>query len=140
MRGVNKTPKIGEVYLVRFDGSGSEQQGYRPALIVQNNTGNQHSPNVVVLPLTSQLKKMSQATHVFLPASKTGLSRDSLVLCENPKCISKEKLGPYLLRLPSSYIREVAAAYTLASSIISFLPFDSLRSIWEQATNLNTAY
>lgn len=137
MRSTKAAPKIGEVYLLRFEGSGSEQQGYRPALVVQNNVGNQYSPNVVVLPLTSQLRKISQPTHVFLPANKTGLSRDSIVLCENPKCICKEKLGVYLVTLPEVFMREIAAAYILSTSIISFLPYDKLCSLWERASALN---
>ena len=92
MESNNTAPRIGEVYLVKFEGDGTEQRGFRPALVIQNNIGNLHSPNVIVLPLTSQLKKVFQPTHVFLPAMETGLSRDSLVLCENPKCICKEKL------------------------------------------------
>ena len=35
---------------------GSEQGGYRPVLIIQNNRGNQHSPTVIVAAITSQPK------------------------------------------------------------------------------------
>lgn len=58
-----KTPQIGEVYLMKFSGSGSEQVGWRPGLVFQNNVGNSHSPNVIALPLTSSIKKTSQPTH-----------------------------------------------------------------------------
>ena len=61
-----KTPQIGEVYLMKFSGSGSEQVGWRPGLVFQNNVGNSHSPNVIALPLTSSIKKTSQPTHVFV--------------------------------------------------------------------------
>ena len=88
----NKKPNIGDVYLVYFDGSGNEQKGYRPGLVFQNNVGNEHSPNLIVLPLTSALKKTNQPTHVFIP-KEVGLRKDSMVLCENPKCMSKHKLG-----------------------------------------------
>lgn len=137
MRNAKVTPKIGEVYLVRFEGDGTEQRGLRPALVVQNNVGNQHSPNIVVLPLTSQLKKISQPTHTFLPANKTGLSRDSIVLCENPKCICREKLGTYITTVPDAYMREIAVSYLLSTSIISFLPLESLTALWKRASNLN---
>ena len=62
-----KNPKIGDIYLVYFDGSGNEQKGFRPGLVFQNNVGNEHSPNLIVLPLTSALKKTNQPTHVFIP-------------------------------------------------------------------------
>ena len=42
---------------------GSEQGGYRPVLIIQNNRGNQHSPTVIVAAITSQ-PKTKLPTHV----------------------------------------------------------------------------
>ena len=133
----NQTPQIGDIYLTRFDGTGSEQTGWRPGVIFQNDVGNAFSPNVIVLPLTSRIKKDAQPTHVFLPARTTGLRMDSMVLCENPKCISKEKLGRYLLTLPERYLGQIAAANILASSGIAFLDPDALLSLRERAVLLN---
>ena len=132
-----RAPQIGDIYLTRFDGSGSEQTGWRPGVIFQNNIGNIYSPNVVVLPLTSQIKKDLQPTHVILPAKTTGLRLDSMVLCENPKCISKEKLGRYILTLSDEYVSKIAAANILASSAIAFLNPDDLLSLRNRAALLN---
>ena len=54
----------GEVYLVDFGiGFGSEQGGIRPAVIVQNNTGNKYSPTTIVVPVASrQTKRISRHT------------------------------------------------------------------------------
>ena len=38
---------------------GSEQGGTRPVLIVQNDTGNRHSPTVIAAAITSQTGKAS---------------------------------------------------------------------------------
>lgn len=124
---------------MRFGGSGSEQNGWRPGLVFQNNTGNRFSPNIIALPLTSSLKKASQPTHVLLPAEETGLPKDSMVLCENPERMSKEKLGRYLTTLPQSFMAKVAEASLLASSAISYLDLESLVSAWHQARLLNAA-
>ena len=124
---------------MRFGGSGSEQNGWRPGLVFQNNTGNRFSPNIIALPLTSNLKKASQPTHVLLPAEETGLPKDSMVLCENPERMSKEKLGRYLTTLPQSFMAKVAEASLLASSAISYLDLESLVSAWHQARLLNAA-
>ena len=124
---------------MRFGGSGSEQNGWRPGLVFQNNTGNRFSPNIIALPLTSSLKKASQPTHVLLPADETGLPKDSVVLCENPERMSKEKLGRYLTTLPQSFMAKVAEASLLASSAISYLDLESLVSAWHQACLLNAA-
>lgn len=131
-----KNPKIGDIYLVDFDGSGNEQKGFRPGLVFQNNVGNEHSPNLIVLPLTSALKKTNQPTHVFIP-KEVGLRKDSMVLCENPKCMSKYKLGEYITTLPEEYMAQVAVGNILSSSAIAFIDPDLLMSVWQKALALN---
>lgn len=138
MKDKNKfAPKIGEVYFMRFSGTGSEQSGWRPGVIFQNNVGNKHSPNIIALPITSVIKKTSQPTHVFLPAKETGLKLDSMVLCENPQRLSKDKVGDYITTLPSEYMSKIAVADLLATSAISFINPDLLITIWEKAASLN---
>lgn len=132
-----KQPQIGEIYLMKFGGDHNEQSGLRPGLIFQNNTGNMYSPNVIALPITSSLKKAGQPTHVVLFANDTGLKRDSMVLCENPECISKVKLGRYITTLSEKYMRQIAEASLLATSAISYLNVDLLHVIWEKASELN---
>lgn len=132
-----KTPQIGEVYLMKFSGSGSEQVGWRPGLVFQNNVGNSHSPNVIALPLTSSIKKASQPTHVFIKASDAGLKKDSMVLCENPQRMSKDNLGKYLGKLSDACMRKVAEANLLASGAISYLDVVSLVTAWTKAVELN---
>ena len=133
------TLSIGEVYLMKFDGSGSEQGGWRPGLVFQNNTGNAHSPNIIALPLTSSIKKTAQPTHVIVHACDSGLLKDSMVLCENPERMSKERVGKYLTTLPEHYMREIAAANLVATSAISFLDISSLLEAWALSMKLNIA-
>lgn len=133
---MNTVPKIGEVYLVHFNGTGNEQKGYRPGVIFQNNVGNKYSPNVIVLPLTTSIKKVSQPTYVFVP-HEIGLERDSIVLCENPERMSKEKIGKFVCSLPQKYISEIAIGSLLSSSALSFIEPDLLLSVWQKAFRLN---
>lgn len=130
-------PQIGEVYLMKFNGSGSEQNGWRPGLVFQNNMGNAHSPNIIALPLTSAIKKAGQPTHVMIRAKDSGLRKDSMVLCENPECMSKERIGQYLTTLSDQYMSKVAEANLLASCSIAFLDFEALAAIWKKAAVLN---
>lgn len=129
--------QIGDVYLMSFEGSGSSQTGVRPGVVFQNNLGNVHSPNVVMLPLTTARKKLGQPTHVLLAADVNGLARDSIVLCENPVCFAKESLGRYLTRLSPETMSQIAAAHLLASSAIAFLDEETLLQTWHQARSLN---
>ena len=133
-----RPPQIGEVYLMKFGGEGSEQAGLRPGLVFQNNMGNQYSPNIIALPITSSLKKAGQPTHVVLRASDTGLKRDSMVLCENPERLSKGRIGRYITTLSNNYMRQIAEASLLATAAISYLDVDLLHSIWKKALDLNS--
>lgn len=129
--------QIGDIYLMHFGGSGNEQKGWRPGLVYQNNLGNLHSPNIIALPLTSSIKKSNLPTHVFVPSNGTGLLKDSMVLCENPERMSKERIGSYITTLSSEYMSKVAVANILASSAISFIDPDVLLSVWQKALMLN---
>lgn len=127
---------IGDVFNVNFVGEGSVQSGSRPAVVFQNNIGNRKSPNIVVLPLTSSIKHIEMPTHVFV-SKGCGLRLDSMVICENPMCISKSQLGRYITTLPDDVMREVAKAGLLASSAVSYLSLNELIQTWQKAIKMN---
>lgn len=129
--------RIGDVYLMNFSGSGSEQNGWRPGIVFQNNVGNHYSPNIIALPLTTSIKKVFQPTHVVIPRRDTGLKKDSMVLCENPERMSKNRIGKYLTTISDFYMAEIAAANLLASSAISFMDPDKLLDVQKKAVLLN---
>ena len=137
MNNNSKQPQIGDVYYMQFNGSGSEQSGWRPGIVFQNNIGNKYSPNIIAIPLTTKLKKSGQPTHVVLPADETGIPRDSMALCENPERMSKDRIGEYITTLPREYMAKVASANVLASSAIAFVDPDFLLTLWQQAVSLN---
>ncbi len=139
MSSERRSMRIGEVYLMFFSGIGSEQKGMRPGLVFQNNTGNTHSPNIIALPLTRAYKKPDQPTHVLLSSEKNGLKADSMVLCENPQRMSKERVGQYLTTLSDEDMARIAEAYLIATGAISFIKPDDLPGIWEKAAALNIA-
>ena len=61
---------------------GSEQGGTRPVLIVQNDTGNRHSPTVIAAAITSQTGKARLPTHINIAGGSVGLSKDSIILLD----------------------------------------------------------
>lgn len=137
IKSVSSSPKWGEVYLCRFEGTDSEQSGWRPAVIFQNNVGNAHSPNVIVLPLTTSLKRMDMPTHVVVKAADTGLRRDSMVVCENPVSVSKRKLDAYITKLPEAYMVQIAIASLLATSALELLDSAAFLTVKRQSARLN---
>ena len=88
--------KRGEIYFAHLGNSNcnlnSEQEGFRPVLILQNDIGNKYSPTVIVACLTSKIYKNKIPTHVFLSAEDYALNCDSLILCEQIKTIDKIRL------------------------------------------------
>jgi mRNA interferase MazF len=61
-------------------------------LIIQNDVGNKFSPTVIVLAITSQLRKTNLPTHVEIPAGTTGLLKPSIVLAEQMRTLEKQRL------------------------------------------------
>lgn len=88
-----KKIKRGDIFLANIDSSiGSEQNGIRPVLIIQNNKGNKYSPTTIVACLSSKIYSKAQLpTHHLLPEN-IGLKYKSMVLCEQIRVIDKDRL------------------------------------------------
>ena len=86
-------PKRGEIYLVNFDPIvGSEIQKTRPALILQNNISNQHSPITIVAALSSQFDSEIYPIEVLITPPEGGLSYPSVVLLNQIRSIDRQRL------------------------------------------------
>ena len=86
----------GQMYFATLDPViGSEQGGNRPVLVVQNNVGNGYSPTVIIVPITTQIKKMRQLTHIGIPPY-FGLPQNSMAMLEQIRTIDKSRLGDYV--------------------------------------------
>lgn len=110
-----------------------------PVLFFKTMSAMHTAPNIIALPLTSSIKKSGQPTHVIVKSADSGLRLDSMVLCENPECMSKERIGQYITTLSNRYMRQIAAANLLATSAISFLDTEVLLAVWHKAIRLNAA-
>lgn len=135
---LNEVPKIGQVYAMKFEGSGSEQSGWRPGVVIQNDIGNKFSPNVIAVPLTSAVKKEAQPTHVKVSAEDSGLAKDSMVLCENPERMSKSRIGNYICTLSDEYMEKIAEGSLVATGVVAFLDIETLISIRNRVAFMNT--
>lgn len=95
----NWTFKRGDVYMADLGPAvGSEQAGLRPVIVIQNDVGNLHSPNVTIVPLTTKDKKPNQPTHYRLWCVPC-LKEQSTALGENVETISKERIIRYMGRV-----------------------------------------
>ena len=94
---------------------GSEQGGVRPVLIIQNDTGNKHSPTVIVAAITSRVQtKAKLPTHTIVN-DFAGLDKDSVILLEQIRTIDKQRLREYLGTLDGHFL--VAVDKALAISV-----------------------
>ena len=93
---------------------GSEQGGTRPVLIVQNDTGNKHSPTVIAAAITSQTGKARLPTHINIVGSSVGLSKDSVILLEQVRTIDKRRLREHMGRLDDKYMAQVNDALAVS--------------------------
>lgn len=81
--------------------TGSEQNAGRPGVIVSNDIGNKHSPNVEVVFLTSREKK-AMPTHVDVMCKVP-----STALCENIQTVSKERLDSFIRSCTTSEMKSI---------------------------------
>ena len=107
--------KRGAMYRANLTpGSGSEQSGDRPVLIIQNDVGNKHSNTVIIAAITSKLeKKYKMPTHFRIQA-QYGLSRVSYILLEQIQTIDKARLTEYIGTLNDKAMRKVNKALAIS--------------------------
>lgn len=131
--------RIGDIFLVDLNGCYNEQNGTRPVVVIQNNTGNSYSPNIIVVPFTSCIKKQHMPTHVFIDSQKTGIEKDSIALCENPITISKKRIVKYITSMPEEYMIKIAYASLISVGVLQYLDDDMISSVKEDLKFLNMA-
>lgn len=107
--------KRGDIYYADLSPVvGSEQGGMRPVLIIQNDTGNRHSPTVIAAAITSQTGKANLPTHISLAARSCGLTRDSVILLEQVRTLDKSRLRERMGRLDEPAMHQVDNAIAVS--------------------------
>src|SRR6266850_2558442 len=112
-------PKRGEVYLVNFDPTiGAEIQKTRPALIVQNDIANRHSPITIVAAISSQFDATLYPTEVLIQPPEDGLSIPSVVLLNQIRSIDKRRLVRRLGILAPTTMERVNRAILISLGVV----------------------
>ena len=116
-----KNPQRGDIYLVNFDPTiGSEIKKTRPALIIQNDIANQHSPIIIVAAITSQFDEPLYPTEVLIKASEAGLKHDSVALLNQIRSIDKQRLSKKLGSLSLEKMQQVNRAISISLGLVEF--------------------
>lgn len=93
---------------------GSEQGGIRPVLIIQNDTGNKHSPTIICAAITSKMNKAKLPTHVELDCRRYKMVKDSVILLEQLRTIDKKRLKDKVCHLDDDILCKVDNALKIS--------------------------
>lgn len=110
-------PRRGCFYFVDLDPvRGSEQGRVRPALVIQNDAGNQASSTTIVAAVTSKLPSRHYPFHVWLPEGL--LPKPSIVMCEQIRTVAIERFtSEAIAECPAHLMAEVDQALLRSLSI-----------------------
>jgi mRNA interferase MazF len=107
----------GEIYWVDWSpGRGSEQKGARPALIIQNDTGNEFSSTTIVASCSAAVGKPYPFI-VPVTAKKSGLPKDCSVNLAQISTVDKSRLGDKCGELGGEKMKEIDEAIKRSLSL-----------------------
>ena len=114
------SPRRGEIYVVSFDPTvGHEIQKTRPALVIQNDIGNRHSPVTIVAAITSSLSRVRYPIEVVLHPSKTnGLDVLSAVRLDQIRSIDRMRLIRRLGAVDAATQEQVDTALKISLGLV----------------------
>jgi mRNA interferase MazF len=109
-------PRRGEVWQVNFNPArGSEQRGIRPALVIQNDVGNEFAATTIVAAITTTLK--AYPVTVLLRRGEGGLKEPSMVNLAQILTVDNTRLRRRLGSLPDERIDAVDAAIRVSLDV-----------------------
>ena len=112
---MNRTYYRGDMYFTDFGiGLGSEQMGYRPAVIIQNNTGNMYSSTVIVAAITSQKPQKTLLPTHYPIGAESGLETPSIILLEQIRTIDKQRILGYIGQTDSRTMQNINKAMRIS--------------------------
>ena len=112
-------PSRGEIYLVNFDPTvGAEIRKSRPALVIQNDIGNQYSPITIVAAITSKFDEPPYPTEVVMEPEESGLPLRSAVVLNQIRSIDRRRLVKRLGRASARVMERVDQAIQISLGLI----------------------
>ena len=113
-------PQRGDLYLVEFDPArGHEIQKTRPALIIQNDIGNQYSHVTMVAAITSKLSATPYPVEVVVaPHKGNGLSVPSAIQLSQIRSVDRERLVRRLGTLDGTAMCKVDRALKISLGLV----------------------
>jgi mRNA interferase MazF len=104
------TTARGAVLRVELDPArGSELKKARPCVVVQRDAANATSPTLIVCPFTDARGRPGNLLNVAVERGVGGLTKDSLLRCNQIRAVDKERVLEQLGSLPPHVMEQVDA-------------------------------
>ena len=132
---MNQIVKYGNVYMVRFRGTGHQICGWHPGVVVSNDIGNKYNSYYQVIPISSAHKGKNLPTHVFLDAHGTGLKKDSWAQCEGMTTVNDVDIKLRITQLSSVYMQKIAIAVSKSVPILHALSMSDVKTLKADITS-----
>ncbi len=115
------TPRRGEIYWLDFSpATGVEMRDPHPALVVQNDVGNQASAATIVVAITSNLRVARLPVGVRIEPEESGLPRPSVVHTGHIYTVDQRRLERRVGRLPVKKMQEIDTALQISLGLRPF--------------------
>lgn len=112
-------PKRGDIYLVNFEPTvGAEIKKTRPALVIQNDIGNEYSPITIVAAITSKFDEPPYPTEVIMEPKEFGLPLRSAVVLNQIRSIDRQRLVKRLGHADPKTMERVDQAIQISLGLI----------------------
>jgi mRNA interferase MazF len=113
-------PKRGEIYLTALDPTiGHEIQKTRPAIVIQNDTSNEHSLTTIVAPISSTVRTPLSPVHALLAAdATTGLSVASVALLNQIRTVDRRRLIRRLGAVDAATMQQIEEALKISVGLV----------------------
>ncbi len=113
------SPLKGDIYLVNFDPTvGSEIKKTRPALVIQNDVANRHSPVTIVAAITSKFADPPYPTEVVMRPEESGLPLPSAALLNQIRSMDRQRLIKRLGHADTETMQRVDRAIEISLGLV----------------------
>ncbi len=107
----------GDVIEVNLDPTvGTEIQKTRRCVVVQNDTGNQHSQRTIIVPASAAEKPLSKPFPVWVSvkANEGGFTKDAVIMCDQIRAVDKQRIVRTCGRLSPAVMDRVDGALKIS--------------------------
>lgn len=97
-----------EIWFLNLDPTtGSEQRGIRPVLVISNDAVNDNLTVFTCIPFSScKIGTKIYPTEVFLSSKESGLPRDSVLMLQQIRTVSQDRLRNKVATVSSDFVKE----------------------------------